>query len=82
MQQAYLAKAKKKVLEARVGIEPTYRGFADPGLTTWLPRPFKYQFQTEGVWKQVTLTNSSEKFKGSYSFYGSSYPFCHFYPLA
>ena len=27
--------------EARVGIEPTYRGFADPCLTTWLPRLIK-----------------------------------------
>src|ERR1700722_6412775 len=26
-------------MEARVGIEPTHRGFADLGLTTWLPRP-------------------------------------------
>ena len=26
-------------MEARVGIEPTNRGFAVPGLTTWLPRP-------------------------------------------
>ncbi len=24
--------------EARVGIEPTHRAFAEPGLTTWLPR--------------------------------------------
>jgi hypothetical protein len=29
------------ILEARVGIEPTNRGFADLGLTTWLPRHFK-----------------------------------------
>lgn len=26
-------------LEARAGIEPAHRGFADLGLTTWLPRP-------------------------------------------
>jgi hypothetical protein len=28
-----------KVLEARVGIEPTHKGFADLSLTTWVPRP-------------------------------------------
>ena len=31
--------AYESKLEARVGIEPTHRGFADLGLTTWLPRP-------------------------------------------
>jgi hypothetical protein len=28
-----------KILEARVGIEPTHKGFADLSLTTWVPRP-------------------------------------------
>jgi hypothetical protein len=28
-----------RVLEARVGIEPTHKGFADLSLTTWVPRP-------------------------------------------
>jgi hypothetical protein len=31
--------AHKKKLEARVGIEPTHKGFADLSLTTWVPRP-------------------------------------------
>ena len=26
------------MLEARVGIEPTYKGFADLSLTSWVPR--------------------------------------------
>ncbi len=32
-------------LEARVGIEPTHKGFADLSLTTWVPRPGKADFE-------------------------------------
>src|SRR5208337_2062906 len=32
----------QKRLEARVGIEPTHKGFADLSLTTWVPRPCSY----------------------------------------
>jgi Phage integrase family len=33
----------KKSLEARVGIEPTHKGFADLSLTTWVPRPLTWK---------------------------------------
>jgi hypothetical protein len=32
-------------MEARVGIEPTHKGFADLSLTTWVPRPGKADFR-------------------------------------
>ena len=32
--------AKPGLLEATSGIEPLYKGFADPRLTTWLRRRF------------------------------------------
>src|SRR5205823_13924679 len=30
--------ARKALMEARVGMEPTHKAFAEPCLTTWLPR--------------------------------------------
>jgi hypothetical protein len=29
-------------VEARVGIEPTHKGFADPSLTAWVPRHLEH----------------------------------------
>jgi len=29
---------KEEILEARAGIEPAHKGFADLSLTTWVPR--------------------------------------------
>jgi hypothetical protein len=36
-------KETERNLEARVGIEPTYKGFADLSLTTWVPRLAKME---------------------------------------
>ena len=33
-------------MEARVGIEPTHKGFADLSLTTWVPRPQIKEFDS------------------------------------
>jgi hypothetical protein len=35
------------MLEARVGIEPTHKGFADLSLTTWVPRPCSIHRRSE-----------------------------------
>jgi hypothetical protein len=36
-------------LEARVGIEPTHKGFADLSLTTWVPRPCSIHQRSENI---------------------------------
>ena len=35
----------ENMLEARVGIEPTHKGFADLSLTAWVPRPKSHSIQ-------------------------------------
>ena len=44
--KSMLTSKYKKTLEARVGIEPTYKGFADLSLTTWVPRPVTFTVDT------------------------------------
>jgi hypothetical protein len=36
-------------LEARVGIEPTHKGFADLSLTTWVPRLIRLEITNRSV---------------------------------
>ena len=38
-------------MEARVGIEPTHKGFADLSLTTWVPRLETYILHHQGAGK-------------------------------
>jgi hypothetical protein len=47
-------------LEARVGIEPTHKGFADLSLTSWVPRqtlsiPELPISVTGAVWREAAL---------------------------
>ena len=47
-----------EILEARVGIEPTHKGFADLSLTTWVPRLETYILLKSGrrknrLWAKV-----------------------------
>ncbi len=47
------------LMEARVGIEPTYKGFADLSLTTWVPRPSQTvyrKFRGDSAWKMAGLS--------------------------
>ena len=40
-------------MEARVGIEPTHKGFADLSLTTWVPRLIQVVLATILVSRQA-----------------------------
>jgi hypothetical protein len=44
-----MARKSLTELEARVGIEPTHKGFADLSLTTWVPRLGKENTTSGGV---------------------------------
>ncbi len=45
-------------LEARVGIEPTHKGFADLSLTTWVPRLAQSSARIEDrLWSTSVLEN-------------------------
>ncbi len=46
----------KEFLEARVGIEPTHKGFADLSLTTWVPR------LEDGRCEKPSRTGEGDKF--------------------
>ena len=45
------------MLEARVGIEPTHKGFADLSLTTWVPRPCSIHQRSENIAEHEQLGN-------------------------
>jgi hypothetical protein len=50
-------------LEARAGIEPADRGFADLGLTTWLPRPEQEVGTCRKKWRPQALIYASSASK-------------------
>ena len=61
-----------EILEARVGIEPTHKGFADLSLTTWVPRlnpPSIAKFFGPCQRRAVTGADDLEGESSSFSFF-------------
>ena len=52
-------------MEARVGIEPTYKGFADLSLTTWVPRLGHTVYRNRGVLSAGKLAGVSVGLTGA-----------------
>jgi hypothetical protein len=53
-------------LEARVGIEPTHKGFADLSLTTWVPRLETYILLKIRAQGKQALGESVSQFGGNF----------------
>jgi hypothetical protein len=55
--------------EARVGIEPTHTAFAEPRLTTWLPR----LFDCEGLSYSIARKDAKKKFRERFAGIGLAF---------
>src|ERR1700722_12402009 len=53
-------------MEARVGIEPTHKGFADLSLTAWVPRHLEHCTAEPGRNRGPAIAARSHRRQGSY----------------
>jgi hypothetical protein len=75
------AKYKKK-LEARVGIEPTHKGFADLSLTTWVPRLEDGDAKNPRAWRGRQILERETGFEPATSTLARSHSTTELLPLA